>query len=139
HRNPVKANMTVSCDYRWSSYREYISSPSITDTAFTLGLFNGLEAFKRSHEADVADHFLGERDELPGVDDMRARRCMTTDEAVVLSISLLGNDAFNAIAGLPREERDRCLVILKKGGLSIRMISLVTGINRNTVWAAGRE
>ena len=64
---------------------------------------------------------------------------MTTDEAVVLSISLLGNDAFNAIAGLPREERDRCLVILKKGGLSIRMISLVTGINRNTVWAAGRE
>ena len=139
HRNPVKANMTVSCDYRWSSYREYISSPSITDTAFTLGLFNGLEAFKRSHEADVADHFLGERDELPGVDDMQARRCMTTDEAVVLSISLLGNDAFNAIAGLPREERDRCLVILKKGGLSIRMISLVTGINRNTVWAAGRE
>lgn len=139
HRNPVKASMTVSCDYRWSSYREYISSPSITDTAFTLGLFNGLEAFKRSHEADVADHFLGERDELPGVDDMQARRCMTTDEAVVLSISLLGNDAFNAIAGLPREERDRCLVILKKGGLSIRMISLVTGINRNTVWAAGRE
>ena len=139
HRNPVKANMTVSCDYRWSSYREYISSPSITDTAFTLGLFNGLEAFKRSHEADVTDHFLGERDELPGVDDMQARRCMTTDEAVVLSISLLGNDAFNAIAGLPREERDKCLVILKKGGLSIRMISLVTGINRNTVWAAGRE
>lgn len=139
HRNPVKAKMTVSCDYRWSSYREYISSPSITDTAFTLGLFNGLEAFKCSHEADVTDHFLGEHDELLGDESLRSRKCVTADEAVSLSIALLGNDVFNAIAGLPREKRDRCLVILKNGGLSIRMISLVTGINRNTVWAAGRE
>lgn len=138
HRNPLKANMTDSCDYRWSSYKEYLSVPDIADTAFILELFNGLEAFKRYHEFDVADHFLGERDEPSNVDYPQVRKRLTADEAVALSKSLLGEDTLIGIAGLPKEERDKCLAILKDAGLSIRMIELVTGINRNTVWAAGR-
>ena len=52
HRNPVKAGMTSTCDYVWSSYREYTGVPGLTYTDFALSLLAGEEGFRTLHEVD---------------------------------------------------------------------------------------
>jgi len=48
HQNPLRANIVVGLDYKWSSYKEYIDETSryITDIEFPFGLFdNRLDRF----------------------------------------------------------------------------------------------
>lgn len=137
HRNPLKPGLSETCDYEWSSYGEYIGVPRLVDTDFVLDLFGGLRFFLAFHEHDGDDSFL-DAPEFAGEADVAAAapKRMTEEEAVSLAKSLLGEERFERIAGLPREQRDGCLVLLRDNGMSIRQIELVTGVNRNAVWTA---
>ncbi|WP_051533716.1 transposase [Desulfitibacter alkalitolerans] len=52
HQNPIKANITETPDYKWSSYVEYIGRPDIVDVSEVLLRFseNNQEAIKRYQE-----------------------------------------------------------------------------------------
>ena len=134
HRNPVKAGISEDCSYPWSSYLEYLSGAGdpIASTEFMLGLIGGREDFRLLHEEESSERFL----DVPDDDFDGFRRKLTTDEAVALSKKMIGEARFELLASLPRRERDESLRTLKDAGLTIRQIELITGIGRNTVWAA---
>ena len=137
HRNPVKPGLSITCDYPWSSFREYTGLPFLTDTLPVLELFGGLAAFLEFHQADAEDGFMDDVAGSAGGGAVPIPRRMTDDEAVSVAKSLVGEAVFEGITALPRAQRDACLATLRDGGLSIRQIELVTGINRNSIWAAG--
>ena len=132
HRNPIEPNLSHTCDYPWSSYREYLGTPGFTETAFVLDVFGSLEAFVAFHRTEGSDSFLDT--------DSYARTPQpykpALGEAAEKAKLLIGADTFENLPGLPRQERNARIRELHKAGFSIRQIELITGIGRGTVWRA---
>ncbi len=126
HQNPLKPGLAPTCGaYRWSSYREYLGSPTVSNVDFMLSLLGGVEQFRRFHEEfDDPHDFLD-------VDNVRIRR--TYDEAIALAHALIGADSISNVGSLPKLERDGCLRLLKDNGLTHQQIVLMTGLGRNIV------
>ena len=61
---------------------------------------------------------------------------MTEKDVIRKALSVTGGENPLKIAQYPKEERDLLLVRLKEAGLSVRQISRLTGLNRNTVQRA---
>ena len=130
HRNPIGPGLSKTCDYQWSSYREYIGMPRFTETGRVLEMSGGLTAFVGFHGRDGDDRFLD-------VSERRAeRRRLTQDEALMRARGILGDLTFEALPGLPKDERDKCLWTLSRAGLSIRQMELVTGVGRGAIQRA---
>ena len=121
HRNPIKPGLSETCDYR------------IASTDGVLEIMGGIDQFVSFHDLDNCDAFLDVRDGAAP-----RRRRMTHDEAVALSKSLLGDEQFEGLPGLPKPQRDDCLRRLSDAGLPIRQIALVSGVGRGVVQRAVR-
>ena len=130
HRNPVEAGLSATCDYPWSSYREYLGTPRFTETSFVLGMYDGETDFAKFHEQKGGEAFLD-------VSDQRSvARAVTQDEVLARAKSVLGENAFEALPGLPKSERDEHLRRLSQAGLSIRQMELATGVSRGIIQRA---
>ena len=58
HQNPIKAGITKTCFYPWSSYGEYFDAPRITSTALILEMLGGIGAFNPSTTSAAKKRFL---------------------------------------------------------------------------------
>lgn len=123
-RNPEKAGICRTEEYRWSSYSSYGDINSFLDQTLTWELLGSKESFAG---------FVGEenRDIC-----MEYENRINDATAAELIENILGVKSGTALQQFERKERDRALRLLKKGGLSIRKIERLTGINRGVIQKA---
>ena len=127
HRNPVKARISQTCDYRWSSFREYVETPRLINADLAFSMISTKEEFRRFHEID--DPACACID----IDRNRGRQRLSDREALEIARGVLRTCGVEKIAGLMRTARDEALRTLKAVRLSVRQISRFTGIPKSIV------
>lgn len=131
HMNPVKAGLSRSPHFPWSSYDEIVSGSGWADSSFVMGLFNGSDEFAAFHEVQEKEFsFL---DIGSGT-----RRRLTDKEAQNVAADILGGAGLHSVLQMDRAERNRALVRMKSGGLSVRQIQRITGLSVGTISKAGK-
>lgn len=140
-RNPLKAGLSAVQDYPWSSWREISlwskNSPKICDIQPLIALAgskNELVAFVLAD--DPAESMQDKSVYRNGDDDFRPYRRWTEHEAYEIMQKSCGGINPLSIASLPKSDRDHLLRHFKKMGISVRQISRLTGIERNSVQRA---
>ena len=130
HRNPVEGGLCKTCNYKWSSYRGYLKGAAVTDTAFALDVFDGIESFISFHRSwDDKKYTFIDIDNEPGPQ----AKIPTDERAIEVGAALLGAEWRETLVGLPKPERDVSLRKLKEAGLTVRQIERLTGIGRNII------
>lgn len=122
HQNPVKAGIVEKMsDYKYSSYREYLTDRILADTAFSL-MMVGRDEWIRLHNIFIEENF-----EVAG-------KATMSEEHIRRKIQLLtgGSEPYE-IASWPKLERNVAIRRFKEEGLSIRQIERATGISRGIV------
>ena len=127
HRNPVKAGMTATCDYAWSSYREYLGRARLINPELAMSLLSDEEGFLVFHEID------DESCSCIDIGDDRAPHLLSDKQVLELAQSILPGCSIENLAGLPRVQRDEAIRTLEEAHLSIRQISRLTGIPKSTI------
>ena len=127
HQNPVKARMTASCVYPWSSYNEYASGNPPAGGNRILDIFGGIESFISFHKVPGREGCLDISQRKPRVDDARAR---------AIAKDAFGDTSLGSLKSLPKEERNQALARLKAEGLTTRQIQRLTGISLGTISSA---
>lgn len=135
HQNPLAAGTVKHIgEYRWSSYRDYINNCSLlTDTDFVLSIFadnvgsgkKECEKFALYHE-DIED-FENDDNAYP------EKEMTTVGDARKRIINLLNGAEPNSICGLPKDERNSLLLLMRNQGISIRQIERATGVPRGII------
>lgn len=129
HQNPIAAHLTSTCDYRWSSYQEYVGKyqPCIISPEFVLELFGGVEAFIAFHDQQ------GEPDgSLDPIDPPRP----TDEEATAIIRDLLDARGISNLKAVSKSDRDEVIRSLREMGLKVRQIASITGVSQGTVASA---
>lgn len=125
HQNPVRAGMTETCEYPWSSYEAYLTGTIACGLDRLLSLMVDLDAFQEFHgEIDYAALCL---------DVERPNRRLTVESLLGVARAVLGDVRPEEVAGLSRERRNEALGRLKAAGLSLRQIERVTGVSKSVV------
>ena len=130
HANPVKDKVSPTCDYRWSSYNDYVSGGGIASTALVLGVVGGVDNFASLH-ADLADSECQQL--LECAVRGRGRRLLRDDEALEIALDACGVPSLEEIARLPKAERNAEIAVMRRLGLTTRQIERFTGIGRGIV------
>ena len=122
HNNPVAAGLVKNQGaYKWSSYNEYLNKRKsfiVADTALILGMFGS--DVKSAQEGFL--EFMKQKDDGRYVDDYNE-----TDELEQ------GNRVWQKLS-LEKIECERSLRELReRTGLSIRKLSIITGINKDKI------
>lgn len=121
HMNPVKAGLSKSPNFPWSSYYEIVSGCGWTDCAFATSLFGGLDEFTASHEAQEKDFsFL---DIGSGT-----RRRVTEMEAQNAAADILGDIDPHSVLQMDRAERDRAPALLQACCQGMRLLQALSPI-----------
>lgn len=128
HRNPLKIPDQTIETYEWSSYREYMGAPFISNTDFVKSLFNNYEEFAAFHESWDEPN--------AGMPLPSSNKELTDDEAIEYACNAFNVNSITSIASMDKPQRDSCLSQLKKHGMSINQIARITGIGRNIVQRA---
>ena len=127
HQNPVKAFMCPTCDYPWSSYREYLGKShfQIVKTEPALAAYGGLECFIE-HHSQVAFR------------DKCMEMMLEIDDATALDYArrIIGEQEMSELDQMNRASRKRNLRTLKNCMLPGKQIARITGINYDTVMRA---
>ena len=128
HNNPVKAGICPADQYRWSSWKAYTGSASLVRTDLVLGLMGGLDGFKT----------FSLQEDTEGIEHLEVenKRHLTDSAAQEIIRKKLHMESGTGIQGLDRAARDAALKKLKAGGLSVRQIERLTGINRGVIQRA---
>ena len=140
-RNPLKAGLSTVQDYPWSSWREISSwpknSPHICDIQPLIALAGNQKELAAFILADDPTESMQDKSAYKnGDDDFRPCRRWSEDEAYeIMQIACNGINLFS-IASLPKKDRDHMLRGFKEMGISVRQISRLTGIDRNSIQRA---
>lgn len=127
HQNPIKAGITKTCFYPWSSYGEYIDAPRIASTALILEMLGGIGAFQSFHD-------ISSKEKVLDVDSVRPKtRSLPDEEAFNRAFRLYNRDLLRDLKGAERSERDSTIASLKEAGLTFRQIERLTGIGRGII------
>lgn len=127
HRNPIGPHLSKTCDYRWSSYQEYIGKyePLITTTTPVLNSFDGIADFERFHlEGDEVDGSL---------DPISCGNAIPWARACEIAYETLGEENLRTLKSASREVRREGIASLSNAGLSYAQIQNLTGINKGTI------
>ena len=125
HQNPLKARLTKTLDYPWSSYDDYLRGGVLTSTKRVLELLGGVDGFREfcsRMDDDVSKQI--EKDSMGRLTDA---------EALERAKRILGEGLFNKLDRLARRDRDECLYCLFVNGLYVNQIARITGFGRNIV------
>ena len=134
HRNPLEIPGESIESYPWSSYGEYLKSPSISKTEFVLDLFNSRKDFIAFHKS-----WYSEDDALDDALIRKPVRQLSDEEAVAFARNVLGVESLTSIASLDKPARNASIAALRESGLTIDQIVRITGIGRNIVQRARAE
>ena len=123
HQNPTKAKLCKDVeDYPYSSMREYVKHPVLSDTSFGLSMLP-LQEFVEFHRQPNDDQCLE-------IDD---KKRLTDEDARVLILKIAKCRNAAEFQQLKKPERDECIRKLHDKGISIRQISRLTGISKRIV------
>ncbi len=129
HQNPVKANLTESCDYRWSSYGNYTGVdmvlPGLVDTREAAGLLGSTQHFVEfTNSPGRVDLCAFDRPPNQLVDSVVAGHLST----------LLANIGLDALQDASLVDRTLIIRQLRSlQGSSVRQIARVTGLSKSTI------
>ena len=138
HENPVKAGLSVTCRYRWSSYDEYLGVPYIINPELVMAVFGCVDALQAFHGALTLSS-QNENEKMGFLDDecgnaLPSSGCPCSDEAALtLADEQLGAGWNHRIPECSKGERDSMIRVLRGAGLSVRQIERLTGIGRNII------
>ena len=121
HMNPEKAGICQMEDYRWSSYRDYLSGDGKTDTALILDLLAGRDGFVE---------FMRQPDNTEFLEDTYSP---SEKEAVSAAKDVLPED-FSVLLSCDRQMRNDYVRKLSARGLTPIQISRITGLAKSTVY-----
>lgn len=126
HQNPVKAGICKNISqYKWSSYKDYLRSAGITDTAFGLSLFH-----ENTDKAKILyESFMSEEDAVNCLDIKPEKERITDKEVQRILLDKCSINNISDLQSMSKEKRDYCISILKESNLSIRQIVRLTGIS----------
>ena len=123
HQNPVKAKLCKYAEeYVYSSMKEYLSGPELTDTGFALSMLSK-EQFSDFHREENTDQCL----------DISDNFRMTDEDAKILLRKISKCDNATEFQLLDKETRNSYIQKLHKKGVSIRQISRLTGISKKII------
>jgi putative transposase len=131
HQNPAKAGLisyTRLSDFKWSSYREYVSKPLITDTDLVLSIFSdnrrkALALFKEYNSAVNDDQCLEDREKI-----------RVSDDEVKAILRRYGVKNINQLLRLDKAKRDKIISDLKSvNGVTLRQLARITGISKSII------
>ena len=131
HQNPIKAGVCDKPeDYPYSSWREYLTKPWLTDVDFTDTLVprDELIDFHRN---------LGQEQCLDVSEKTTVR--LTDEQAKVIMRSSVGCESAAEFQKLPSAARDKAIQTLREKSLSLRQISRFTGVSIMVVRRITRE
>ena len=126
HFNPLNAGLSGSCEYRWSSYSDYLSLSGLTETSFVLEVFGGLGEFVEFHNQDASGLTALKKQTI-------GYSSSGDDEALEVACSVIGGFRVAELKSLDKQSRDEGIAKLRRAGLSIRQIERFTGIGRGIV------
>lgn len=121
HMNPEKAHICKMCDYRWSSYGEYLKPDKPAGMELILEMLGGPEGYIQFMDTADTGSYMD--------DDYR----FTDKEALELFFDLYPEGAVS-VQSLPRGERNSAIVKLCDAGLSAAQICRVTGLGKSVVY-----
>ena len=125
HNNPVKAGLCSSLsEYKWSSYKEYISEGKLVDRELALGVIG---------EANFVG-FMNEQGEPNCLEYPEAIKTLTDMELVKYIEDQFGIKAL-LIQNEPKNSADDIFrATLCLDGVSTRQLARVTGVSVNRIW-----
>lgn len=121
HRNPERARISSKEDYRWSSYREYVGSPWLTDTSTVLELFG-----------DVGE-FAAYRGSADNVVRCIGRVVVEDDQALRIALDATGTKTAGELRSLGGSALREACKALRSVGVSERQSARALGIGRRAV------
>jgi len=128
HYNPVAAGLCAEPqDYRWSSRATFGQSESLVDSV-RLGQ---LVSFDAVMESEL--HYDPARNASEQLTKMDAQR-LSNSEAWSLIARVSGTADGPAFQRLPAHRQQDCIRTVWSYGLSVRQMSMLTGLNRNLIW-----
>ncbi len=149
HNNPPKAGICPREQYRWSSWREYMSVGDLVSTKKVLDMFGGKEAFIQYSKAKDETECLeiskprllsdqSAREMIIQMLDLEAYRirdgeCMKGEDETERTSNDSGGGIVTRMRGLGRKDRDHMIKRFKEEGLSVRQIERLTGISRGVI------
>ena len=126
HRNPEKAKIEKTEEYKWSSYQEYVMGTKIIDTKVLLNYFNNnvLEFKKYTLENDDKEY-------LNRLSEFEILNKLKEDELRDIIKERFDLNFASDVANLNRNEKDEIMLYLKTvEGTNINQISRVTKVTR---------
>ena len=124
-RNPEKAGICRTSEYKWSSYAEYAGVSDISDTNPPLDFFEDRKAlldFINRQNDDICPDLTP-----PPPGESRAKQIIREQ---------LHSESGTVLQSFGKKERDAALRKLKDSGLSVRQIERLCGINRGIIQRA---
>lgn len=124
HNNPVKAGISAIDRYVWSSYSDYLGNHGLADTKSVLDSFGSLDAFKEYHNRNCEHEYLECETDLA-----------TCDKGLEIIRKHYGTEFENTliVKQLCKSERNQIIHEMKKAGLSLKRIELLTGVSKDIV------
>ena len=129
HQNPLRAGMVKdNGTYLWSSYREYVGTPIITDIDFALDIFSkdrvkAIARFISYNNEATADECIDNKGKVH-----------LPDKEVMKYLNELGIFSISAMQRLEKEERDAVIRKMKAmQNVSIRQLARITGISKSVI------
>ncbi|MBQ9007341.1 MAG: transposase [Atopobiaceae bacterium] len=122
HANPAAAGICRSSEYEWSSVKDYLGRPGMTETKLVLEMLGGRDAFIRFSAAcnSTAFPFSGSK----------LKSHLTDDEALRIAVDVLGRDGVN-LASANKDQVVTSVSMLKRRGFSTRQVSRICGISQS--------
>ena len=125
-RNPEKAGVCRTADYRWSSYKAYYARDTFVELDQIRHYLPTEEDYRHYLTAENAD-----QDECLEYDTTR-----DDDWAINVARSILQASSATIVQKYEKESRNDALRKLRRAGLTIRQIERITGINRGVIYRA---
>ena len=129
HQNPLSAGLCKELlEYKWTSYREYITEPIIIDTEMCLSILS----LDKEKAVDLFIDFMNQENEdiFPEFED----NISLTDAEVLKKLHDMGIRNISELQKAEKNRRNSCIKTLKKTkGISLRQISRVTGISKSII------
>ena len=133
HRNPEKANMEKTENYKWSSFGEYVGKEKIINKSVLLHYFNdSVEEFKKYTLMN------DDKEQLYHFSEFELRDRLSEEEVGNIIAQKFGLENASDVSLLEKEKRDEILIKLKElKGTSMAQIARITKVTPyyvRTIW-----
>ena len=122
HCNPLKAKLSDSLSYKWSSYDCYLGAAGIVDTSFLKSMIDEREYIRLHNSDDAAVELLDEM------------RCKDDAKVIDFLVRAAGVSNIHDVSKLPVIKRGELIQKARRKRVTMHQLSHLTGISRPTLY-----